>query len=212
MNLWAEITGADKKKQRPEQQTVALGRVGAHAIIFPHGMFTDLPNGALIKEVEEGAAISVTVERPSDTETGEPTFFHPSTNTRIIFRNNGDLDIITDSDTAGNININTVNANITCTEDVSVTCVNANLTASADITASCVNATLTATTDATVNCATGNINASTSLTVTSPLTDLGPGGAAIARVGDAVEVIVVGGSSAGTHTGTITSGGANKSI
>lgn len=49
-----------------------------------------------------------------------------------------------------------------------------------------------------------NIDAST--------TNLGVGGNAIARVGDSVQVTVVGGSSSGTHTGVITSGGANTSI
>lgn len=43
-------------------------------------------------------------------------------------------------------------------------------------------------------------------------TNLGVGGAAIARVGDPVQVTIVGGSSAGTADGTITSGGDNTSI
>ena len=43
-------------------------------------------------------------------------------------------------------------------------------------------------------------------------TNLGVGGLAIARVGDPVSVAVVGGSSEGTHTGTITGGGGNTSI
>lgn len=42
--------------------------------------------------------------------------------------------------------------------------------------------------------------------------NLGEGGAAIARVGDSVQVTITTGSSAGTYNGTITSGGVNTSI
>lgn len=51
-----------------------------------------------------------------------------------------------------------------------------------------------------------------SVDVDASVTNLGVGGLAIARVGDAVSVNVVGGSSSGTHTGIITSGGVNTSI
>ena len=53
---------------------------------------------------------------------------------------------------------------------------------------------------------------SPSVLIKSPITEIGTGGKAIARVGDSVEVNVTGGSSAGTWSGTITSGGVNKSI
>lgn len=57
-----------------------------------------------------------------------------------------------------------------------------------------------------------NITAATKVNIDSPATDIGVGGAAIARVGDATSVTIPGGSSAGTYAGTITSGGANTSI
>lgn len=53
---------------------------------------------------------------------------------------------------------------------------------------------------------------SPSVLIKSPITELGTGGKAIARVGDSVSVTVSSGSSAGTWSGTITSGGVNKSI
>ncbi len=56
-----------------------------------------------------------------------------------------------------------------------------------------------------------NINAN-NVNIDAAVTNLGVGGAAIARAGDVVEVTVVGGSSAGTHSGTITAGGVNTSI
>lgn len=53
---------------------------------------------------------------------------------------------------------------------------------------------------------------SANVNVNAAQVNLGEGGEKIARIGDAVEVTIVGGSSAGTHTGTITSGGENTSI
>jgi len=73
---------------------------------------------------------------------------------------------------------------------VNVTCKDANVTASNDV----------------------NVTAATSVNIDSPVTNLGVGGEPIARVGDEVEVEVTSGSSAGTYTGTITSGGDNTSI
>jgi len=116
--------------------------------------------------IAPGVAIPCNIENPDDSERGEPTFFHPTTKTRIIARNNGDLDIVVGSGD-GNVNI---------------TCVQANVTAS------------------------------DSVNVDSPITNLGVGGPEIARLGDAVEVTVTSGSSAGTYSGTITSAGVNTSI
>ena len=50
------------------------------------------------------------------------------------------------------------------------------------------------------------------VSIDAATTNLGVGGAPIARVGDAVTVNVIGGSSAGPHSGTITGGGVNTSI
>ena len=63
-----------------------------------------------------------------------------------------------------------------------------------------------------INCKQANVTASESVNVDSPITNLGVGGPAIARLGDAVEVTVTGGSSAGTYSGTITGSGVNTSI
>lgn len=117
--LWGRITGADKELKVPNQQVSSLGRLGDSAIISPYGLYADLPASTLLKEIASNAFLSVTEERPSDTEQGEPVFFHPATNTRIIPRNNGDLDIST-VDAGGNVNIETVNANITASDSVTV--------------------------------------------------------------------------------------------
>ena len=131
--LWGRITGADKKLQRPNQQASFLGRVGNHTIVFPYGLYADLPAEALLKAIDAGAALPVTVERPPDTAQAEPVFFHPATNTRIIARNNGDLDIFTD-DAGGDVNITTVNANVVASENVDIQCIEATVAASTSAT------------------------------------------------------------------------------
>lgn len=105
--LWGRITGKDKRQQMPVQQAVVLGRIGDYVVAFPYGLYADLPADAMLKEIAEGVMIPVTVNRPSDTEQGEPVFFHPATGSRIIARNNGDLDIIAPQTTiTGNLTVN----------------------------------------------------------------------------------------------------------
>lgn len=138
-NLWGKITGADKKLTVQDQQAVALGRVGDYTIVFPYGISTDLPNDAMLRVIAPGIAIPWNIDRPSDGATGETMFFHPSTNTRIIARNNGDLDIIVEQveGANGNINITCNQANVTAVDSVNITCDKADITAttSVDITA-----------------------------------------------------------------------------
>jgi phosphotransferase system HPr-like phosphotransfer protein len=131
--LWGRITGADKGQKFPNQQVKSLGRTGDSGIVSPYGLYANLPASTLIKEIAENVFVSVTEARPADIEQGEPVFFHPATNTRIIAKNNGDLDIST-VEAGGNVNIETVNANITASADVNIKAVNANITASASAT------------------------------------------------------------------------------
>lgn len=130
-----KITGADKREQVPLQQASVLGRIGNYTIVSPYGLYADLPNDTLLQEVSEsGRVISITVVRPSDTAQGEPVFYHPSTGTRVICRNNGDLDIFSVAGSGkGDVNISCNNANITADTDVNVTCTNANVTATTGI-------------------------------------------------------------------------------
>ena len=130
--LWGRITGADKGLKFPNQQVSSLGRLGDSAIVAPYGLYADLPAGTLLKEIAANVFVSVTEGRPSDTEQGEPVFFHPDTNTRIIARNNGDLDIST-VDAGGNVNIETVSANITASDSVTVDTPNTTFTGNVQI-------------------------------------------------------------------------------
>lgn len=168
--LWGRITGKDKRKKYPDQQGVFLGRVGDYAIVSPYGLYGDLPADTLLLEIKPGVAIPVTVKRPSDTAQGEPTFFHPSTNTRIIARNNGDLDVICDYGTAGNVNVTCVNANVTASEDVTVTANNITATATANATVNAADMTANVSGGTIINCptneVTGNVEIGGNLSVT----------------------------------------------
>jgi hypothetical protein len=93
-NLWGRVTGADKGQDVPVQQVEVLGRVGDCVIVSPYGLYADLPNDVLLTEVGEGKAASVTVKRPDDLARGEPAFFHPETNSRVIARNDGSLELL----------------------------------------------------------------------------------------------------------------------
>ncbi len=119
MGLWARIRGKDKGLKWPNQQASALGALGDASIVSPYGLWADLPDDVLLKEIAPGVFVSVTETRPNSTGRGEPVFFHPGTNTRIVARNSGDLDIST-VDAGGSVNIETVSANITASSSVTV--------------------------------------------------------------------------------------------
>jgi len=113
--LWGRITGADKRKQYPVQQGSTLSRVGDLSIVYPFGFYADAPQDQLYIHIADGVVMPVTVLRPDDSEQGEPVFFHPETNTRIIARNNGDLDILKGDGGDVNIVADTVNIDASTT-------------------------------------------------------------------------------------------------
>ena len=156
-NLWGLITGKDAGEKFPKQQGNSLDRVGDFQSAQPYGIYANLPDGQLFKVIdEEGRVImGVTVERKSGVEQGEVTIWHPGTGANIHFKNSGDLDIDTVGDAPGNINITTVNANITASEDVNVTCANAIVEASANVDVTCVSSTVTASATVTFDTPTG---------------------------------------------------------
>lgn len=165
--LWAKITRKGSENGTyPIQQATYLGRVSDFITLFPYGMHANLPVGQLGLIVDSKGRIFMGTSAVGRiaVEEGEVVLYHPQTKSKIHFKSNADLDIDT-TDASGNVNINTVEANLTASGDVNVKATNVNV-------------------DAVVN--------------------LGVGGAAIARVGDAVVVAGV--------PGTITSGGANTSL
>ena len=120
--FWAKITGADQKKAYPQQQVEALGRRGEHAIVYPYGLYCDTPVGTTTKQLCPSSSLPMAVERPDDLNVDEPCLYHPASNTRLIMRANGDLDIITDDseDRKGSVNIHCINANVVADQNVSV--------------------------------------------------------------------------------------------
>lgn len=145
-SLWGLITGADKKQKYPDQQAKFLGRVGNFTIIYPYGSHCDLPSNTLIKQVAEDAAMSVTIDRPDGIDQGEPVFFHPVKMGYVVFRNNGDIEVFTESDvnvqcnnlnviaTTVNIQCNNLNAIATTAVNITapITTINGNLTVTGD--------------------------------------------------------------------------------
>lgn len=104
--LWGRITGADKKKQFPDQQSSFLGRVGDYIIIYPYGLYCDLPDSVMLRGVGENAAIPVTVSRPAASR-GEVILFNPVTGAKIVMNNTGGVDITADTMTLnGNLVVN----------------------------------------------------------------------------------------------------------
>lgn len=104
--FWAKITGKDKGGRIPEQQAI-INRVGNYVIVYPYGMHCDLPDDALIKLIAKDAAISCCIDRP-ETDQGEIAIFHPVTMSKIIFKNDGSIEM-----TATDINATADNFNIT---------------------------------------------------------------------------------------------------
>lgn len=207
-NLWGRITGKDKGKQFPEQQGSALGRKGDFMIIYPYGFYCDLPSEALFYALSPGNALPVTVDRPTDGEQGEPIFFHPETNTRIIARNNGDLDIETGEGGTAKVNILCTQANVTATESIDFDTPLATFTTNVQIDGVLTVANLATVGSLQVNGVSngtglatfGGLQVNGTLSTTGAAT-LGGGGPAIARIGDTVVGGVITTGSA-THTAT----------
>ena len=104
-SFWARITGKDKRKQYPEQQAVALGRVGNYTIAFPYGLYADVPTEALARSLGRGVLLPITEQRPDDTKQGEVVIFHPEKGSRIIMRNDGTIEIHGDVVMKGNLTV-----------------------------------------------------------------------------------------------------------
>jgi hypothetical protein len=169
---YGRITGPDLKKKTPVQQTSMLGRSGDHIVNFPYGLYADLPDDAMVKEIDCGWAVPVTEKRPGDLKRSEPTFFHPSTNTRIIARNDGSLLIETGTGGIAPVVINCTQANINASESATINTPLATFT--------------------------GDVQIDGALNTDGAATLGGDSGVGIARLGDEVTV----GSSTGTITGS----------
>jgi len=114
----------------PLTQISTLGDNAANAQrISPYGLFSNPPVGtkvvywAINGHIENKACIPFCqAERISGLETGEVAIGSPSTGSYIIFKANGDINIVSEKDinltAAGNVNINGVQINTTGTTNL----------------------------------------------------------------------------------------------
>ena len=107
-------TDNDSRKL-PIQQVTYMGDTAEFIAIFPYGVHANLPVDALVtlfsvngQEQNLAGIGEVPEKRIKNLASGEVVFFHPTTKTRIHFKNNGDLDI----DVIGDVNLNANNVNI----------------------------------------------------------------------------------------------------
>ena len=183
----AVITGgADNKSNFAVQQVSFFNSVSDCQMLFPYGMYANATSPEKadclvtifnVENIEENkiGIPYAPLKRPKDLKQGEVAFYHPDTETFIKFRNNGDLEIDSGNSGSGNIIINCAVATINCTTSVTFDTPTATFTGDLQVD--------------------GDFNNDGAATLG------GSGGAAIARLGDAVTT--TGGS------GTITGGSAN---
>lgn len=126
-----KITGAaNNSTQFPVQQLTFKGKVTEALMIFPYGVYANVSIEdalALFFSIdgneENKAAIAYTPQkRPTDLANGEVAVYHPTSNSFIKFRNNGNIEV----EGTGQINIVT-------TGDVNLECNAASVTAAASV-------------------------------------------------------------------------------
>lgn len=193
----ATVTGAaDNSTQIPVQQMKFKKKLVDAMQIFPYGFYGNCSSNdslGIVFSIEghdsvRGAISYTPYLRPRDLEQNENSFYHPYTNSSIKNRNSGDIEVKANAEQSdGTLS----------TGKIIIEAQHAVFDLSANFE---------------VNCSVANITAPSSVNIDSPSTNLGVGGNPIARVGDSVEVTITSGSSSGTWSGTITSGGANTSI
>ena len=175
--FWAKITKkATELGKYSIQQGTYLGRVTDFFALFPYGMHANLPSDQLGLVIDEEGRVFLSSSAIGRITVEEGEVVFFHPATKSKTHYKASGDIDIDT-TVADANIN-LNA-----KEVNVTVENVNITASGDANVKAVNVKIDAT-----------------------KIDLGVGGAAIARVGDAVAV------NGTTHIGTITSGGANTSL
>jgi len=186
------------------QQYAKNGDVDDAEIWAPYGLSYNLPENSLCLFAQIGGDDGNIIllpdrsqDRVKNLKRGEVALFNPLTKSRMVFRLNGDIEIVTEGESGDRLTTIKKDEIMTVGGDKTVTVTGDDtLTVAGKMT-------ITVTGDCDLKAASVNIDAS--------VTNLGVGGNAIARLGDAVQVTGVQ-SGASTATGTITSAGVNKSI
>ena len=154
--------GGTDDKQFPVQQVTYQGKVADVEVMFPYGMHANLLPGqtigvlfALNNEEDNRAFMGYTPNlRPKELEVGEVVFYHPVTQSKILFRNNGDIDISSltsvNITVAGSVNVTAANITAVAAVSISATAPNIDVTAAIKATVAAPIITATATTSATI--------------------------------------------------------------
>lgn len=123
MLRWMRITKSSAdNKQFPAHQMEYLGKVADGANLNPYGVHTNIPADVLVLGAsvqgnpDNRVALGVLPKSRPKLEEGEVAFYHPKTGAFIIWREGGNLEIVTDGNidiTAETITVNatTINAN-----------------------------------------------------------------------------------------------------
>jgi len=113
---WATVTReVAKGLQFAAQQVNYLGKTADASVLFPFGVYANLPPDVLtlIASVQGNpdnrVAIGCLLKDRPDLAAGETAFYHPSTGAYIIWRSGGNLEIKTD----GSITVDCASATIT---------------------------------------------------------------------------------------------------
>lgn len=133
---WARITkpAPAEAQQFAVQQVSYSGKVGDAAVVMPYGLHANLPVDSLALmfavngESDNRAIIGYDAKRRPTLEEGEVAFYHPPTDSFIIFRASGDLDIQAGTEGGANVNITAATVSITA-DDVDIS---GNLTVGGD--------------------------------------------------------------------------------
>ena len=108
---WARITkpGTDAD-QFAVQQMEYLGKTGNGVIVFPYGLHGNVPDDALALmfavqgDPENRAAIAWTPQIRPTLKAGEVAFYHPPTETQLLFDESGNVTLTTV--TGGSVTVN----------------------------------------------------------------------------------------------------------
>lgn len=124
---WARIIKpATDDKQFLTQQISYLGKTSESLMVYPYGMLANIPadNLALLLSIQSDsnrASFGIDTKSRIELTEGEVSIYSPTTGAFMIFRTNGDIDIVAGSSNvniAGDVNIT---GNLTLTGDMDVT-------------------------------------------------------------------------------------------
>lgn len=192
------VSRVGNNQQRYQTTQVSyLNKTANVEVVYPYGLSGNPPLNSLGlmfnvqgQEENRAAIFNLPSKRVRNLKEGEVAVSNYLTESRVVFKENGDIEVTGNNNQIVNI---TQNSEITVGGDVTI-----NVTGNVDLTSNFT----TINNDVQIN---GNLDISGSATMGS-----GSGSqSAVATVGDEVEVEVTGGSSAGTYTGSITTGSDN---